>query len=92
MPSQLYQVRNLYSDLTFDSYRLRAGKKARVRIEVEKAEDHRYRGVARLLEAGGRVVAEAEGPAPDAAFDAVVQRLYDTHFNFVARIDDNKAA
>ncbi len=91
MVSQLYQVRNLYTDQRFDGFVLRAGKKARVRVEVEKADDGTYRGRARLVEAKGRVVAEAEARAPDAAIEAVIGRLYDTHFNFVARIDDKKA-
>ena len=90
MASQLYQVRNLYTDQRFNGFVLRAGKKARVRIEVEKASDGRYRGQARLLEASGRVVAEAEANTPAAAIEAVVGRLYDTHFNFVARIEDSK--
>jgi hypothetical protein len=87
MSSQLYQVRNLYSDQRFNGFVLKAGKKARVRVEVGPTENGKYRGQALLLDAGGRVVAEAEGDHPDAAFDAVVIRLYDTHFNFVARID-----
>ena len=87
MPSQLYQVRNLYSDQRFNGFVLRAGKKARVRIEVDAVENGKYRGRALLLDAGGRIVAEAECGDPDAAFEAVVVRLYDTHFNFVARID-----
>jgi multidrug efflux pump subunit AcrA (membrane-fusion protein) len=86
MPSQLYQVRNLYTDQRFDGFVLRAGKKARVRVEIERATDGRYRGRARLVEAGDRVVAEAEAETPDATIDAVIGRLYDTHFNFVARI------
>ena len=86
MPSQLYQVRNLYTDQRFDGFVLRAGKKARVRVEIERATDGRYRGRARLVEAGDRVVAEAEAETPDATTDAVIGRLYDTHFNFVARI------
>ncbi len=86
MPSQLYQVRNLYADQRFDGFVLRAGKKARVRVEVEKASDGRYRGRARLVEAGDRVVAEAEAETPDGALEALIGRLYDTHFNFVARI------
>jgi hypothetical protein len=88
MPSQLYQVRNLYQDQVFDGFVLRAGKKARVRIEVEKSDGSQYRGQAHLLEAGGRVVAEADGPNAVETFDAVVQKLYDTHFNFVARIGE----
>jgi len=90
MAGQLYQVRNLYTDQRFDGFVLRAGKKARVRIEVEKATDGRYRGRARLVEAGDRVVAEAEAESPDGAIGAVVGRLYDTHFNFVARIGEVK--
>ena len=86
MPSHLYQVRNLYTDQRFDGFVLRVGKKARVRIEVEKATDGRYRGRARLVEAGDRVVAEVEAETPDAALESVIGRLYDTHFNFVARI------
>lgn len=86
MPSQLYQVRNLYTDQRFDGFVLRAGKKARVRIEIERATDGRYRGRALLVEAGDRVVAEAEAETPDATINAVIGRLYDTHFNFVALI------
>jgi hypothetical protein len=88
MPSQLYQVRNLYRDQRFDGFLLRAGKKARVRIEVDKADGGRYRGTAHLIEAGGRVVAEADAPNPVETFEAVVKKLYNTHFNFVARIEE----
>jgi hypothetical protein len=91
MASQLYQVRNLYTDQRFNGFVLRAGKKARVRIEVEKTGDGAYRGAARLLEAGGRVVAEAQADTPDAAIEAVIGRLYGTHFNFVAHIEDGKS-
>ena len=91
MPNQLYQVRNLYADQRFDGFVLRAGKKARVRVELEKATDGRYRGRARLIEAGDRVIAEVEAETPDAALGAVIGRLYDTHFNFVARIQDAPA-
>ncbi len=88
MPSQLYQVRNLYRDLKFDGFVLRAGKKAKVRIDATKTSEGRYRGAAHLLEAKGQVVAEADGDNALEAFEAVIQKLYDQHFNFVARIPD----
>jgi hypothetical protein len=87
LAEELLQVRNLYADQRFDGFLLKAGKKAVVRIALEKAGNGSYRGQARIDGAGNRVVAEAEGGTPDAALDAVIQRLYDTHFNFVARID-----
>jgi ribosome-associated translation inhibitor RaiA len=86
MAEELFQVRNLYTDQRFDGFLLKAGKKAVVRVGLEKIASG-YRGQARIDGAGTRVVAEAEGATPDAALDAVIQRLYDTHFNFVARID-----
>jgi len=86
MAEALFQVRNLYTDQRFDGFLLKAGKKAVVRVGLEKIASG-YRGQARIDGAGNRVVAEAEGATPDAALDAVIQRLYNTHFNFVARID-----
>lgn len=91
MASQLYQVRNLYRDVKFDGFALRTGKKARVRIDVEKTQDGAYHGTARLLEARDRVVAEADAGNPVDAFEAVLQKLLDTHFNFVARIESKAA-
>lgn len=91
MASQLYQVRNLYSDLKFEGFVLRAGKKARVRVEVEKTNDGKYHGTARLLEARGKVVAEADAANAVEAFEAVTQKLQETHFNFLARIKDEAA-
>jgi hypothetical protein len=85
MPNQFYQVRNLYSDQTFGGFELRAGKKARVRIEVEKTDSSRYGGVARMLEADECVVAQGEGETPEAAIGAVIAELR-SYFNFVARI------
>lgn len=90
MASQLYQVRNLYVDQTFGGFSLRAGKKARVRIEVERADTSQYRGVARLIGGGEHPVAEGSGESPDAAFAAVVAELRRL-FNFVARIDKAEA-
>ena len=86
MAEELLQVRNLYIDQRFDGFLLKAGKKAVVRVVLEKGASG-YRGQARIDGAGSRVVAEAEAGTPDAALEAVIQRLYDTHFNFVARID-----
>ena len=86
MAEELLQVRNLYQDQRFDGFLLKAGKKAVVRVGLEKSANG-YRGQARIDGAGNRVVAEYEGATPDAALDGVIQRLYDTHFNFVARID-----
>jgi len=83
---ELFQVRNHYSDQRINGFVLKAGKKAVVRVGLEKTANG-YRGQARIDGAGNRVVAEAEGATPDAALDGVIQRLYDTHFNFVARID-----
>lgn len=90
MASQLYQVRNLYVDQTFGGFELRAGKKARVRVDLERADTSQYRAVARLVEGGGYLVAEGSGESPDAAFAAVVAELREL-FNFVARIDGAKA-
>ncbi len=87
MAEELLQVRNLYQDQRFNGFVLKAGKKAVVRVALVKGDNGSYRGEARIDGAGQRVVAEAEGGTPDAALDAVIQKLYDTHFNFVARID-----
>ena len=89
MAQQLYQVRNLYRDVKLDGFVLRAGKKGRVNVVVDSDGSGKYRGVARFLEAGGMQVAEAEGETPDATFEAVVNRLYDSHFNVVSRLDQN---
>ncbi len=91
MAEQLYQVRNLYRDVKLNGFVLRAGKKGRVKIVVDPDGSGKYRGVARFLEAGGMQVAEAEGETPDATFEAVVNRLYDDQFNFVARLDQPPA-
>jgi hypothetical protein len=92
MAEQLYQVRNLYRDVTLNGFVLRAGKKARVKVVVDPDGNGKYRGVARLLEAGGAQVAEAAGETPDETFEAVVNHLYDEQFNFVARLDQPPAA
>jgi len=91
MAEQLYQVRNLYQDVKLNGFVLRAGKKARVKVVVDPDGNGKYRGVARLLEAGGAQVAEAAGETPDETFEAVVNRLYDEQFNFVARLDQPPA-
>jgi hypothetical protein len=87
LAEELLQVRNLYQDQRFNGFVLKAGKKAVVRVALVKGDNGNYRGEARIVGAGSRVVAEADGSTPDAALEGVIQRLYDTHFNFVARID-----
>jgi hypothetical protein len=91
MAEHLYQVRNLYQDVKLNGFVLRAGKKGRVKVSVDPDGSGKYRGVARLIEAGGLLVAEAEGETPDDTFEAVVNRLYDGQFNFVARLDQTPA-